>query len=117
MKKNLMIAAVFCLTAGSMVVASNKTSLLHTPDAGNGYITIGDNIVVLPVPLQAGDRIEFFNLYGVKILSKKVGIGYISQNLSSIPEGVYTVAIQRGHNIMARIKVPVEGIVRTHQDI
>jgi len=108
MKTTLLIAAVVCLTTGSLAMAFNPSQTM-TPGAENGYLTVGRSVVVLPVPIQTGDRIELYNMHGARIIGRTVGDSYLSQNISTVPEGIYSLVIRRGHNVIATENVPVAG--------
>jgi len=106
MKKTILTAVMVCFTAG-MALALPPEASVHSPGAENGYLTVGNNVVVLPVPLRTGDRIELYNLQGTRILNKTVGDGFLSFNMRNFPEGLYNLVVERGRNMIATAKVPV----------
>lgn len=114
MKTTFLIAAVAFLTFSGGVMAMSPTRSMQSPGAENGYITIGRSVVVLPVPIQKGDRLELYNMNGVLIMSRTVGNGYLSQNISTIPEGMYGLVVHRGRSIIAAENVPIAGKKAMH---
>ena len=110
-----MKTVMLTLIAGVVLTAFAANASLsgsNFPAPGKGYIAIDRTIVLLPSPLQWGDRLVMYNIQGKKVLEEFVGNGYLAANLSKLPTGVYTVTIVRKNSTIAAERVPIMGIRR-----
>jgi hypothetical protein len=74
-----------------------------------GYVTFGDQVVMLPDLLKTGDRIIISDLLGRNIFFKTVENGGIRLVGLGLPAGVYSVKILRGRNIFKSANLPYAG--------
>ena len=104
--KNAVLAVVLSSLVSAMGVMA---SVSGNSFWYNGYVTIGRTVVVLPQRLVAGDRIDFFNIYGQKVFEKKVHSGYLSADVSGIPAGRYSMVVYRNGAVIASRGIVLAG--------
>jgi hypothetical protein len=109
MKIKAMIAMISCLLATGLIMASVPMNSFQNQWITKGYITIGRNVVILPERLRLGDRIDFYDLHGVKVFEQYVGTGYLAANVSKILTGVYNLSVRRNGKVIASKEVPIIG--------
>ena len=108
MKRKLVLAAISCLIGAGVIFAADH-STFQNQSMMKGYITIGHSVIALPDRLRSGDRIEFFNVSGERVMEEMVGQGYMRMNFSRVPSGVYNMVIYRNGDILTEHVVPIAG--------
>ena len=81
------------------------------PPAGtataNGYITLGDNIVMLPAPLKKGDRLIIVGTDGIRIFDRTVGTASTRFEDLGLGGGTYSVWMIRAGQNAHEVQVPL----------
>lgn len=107
MNKLILALSIACLCGMSALISGQTTPMPLGQFPLKGYVSLGRNIVVLPEQLRAGDKILISDIQGRTILQENIKEGYISRNITEIPEGVYTLTIIRKNSIVGSVKVPI----------
>lgn len=110
-KIKLIVAMMMCLLiTGSAAYGEGEGSIGGNQPAGEQYVTVENARAVLSNGLQAGDQVILYNMEGEEILSQCV-INYTdSVDLSTIPEGIYTMLVCRSGKVVETKQVPFIGM-------
>jgi hypothetical protein len=110
MAARIMLVMAVGLLSALPVSASIQAKIAKSDPVLNGYVLIGRNVVVLPEMLRSGDRMDFYNSKGDKVLETFVGSGYLAADISRLPQGAYTMVISRKGNIVTSRMTPIIGM-------
>lgn len=100
-QKKLFLTALAIAGLLLMPIASHGFPILM-----NGYLVLGENVVVTPWNLHPGDDITLTNQNGKVVFERKISRQTTYSPLN-IPDGVYQLSIIRNGQIISSYKVPV----------
>jgi hypothetical protein len=106
--------AIVAVAAGLLLALTVSASIATGTEKGNpmlkGYVLMGRNVVTLPEMLRSGDRMDFYDARGEKVLEEYVGHGYMAADISKLPQGAYTLVVSRNGKIVMSQMTPVIGM-------